>query len=230
MKKAEYYITDGNNFVKQSINGQFSKVGNIAVADVWDKAQVAKAVLDNSVPRAWRTTFYIAKCENGMLEKQTLSQVEKIQRRNDVLPPKDETKGYNLNLYIFDEDSSIKEVVGTFENMRNILENSKVVEEELKNRLQLLECAFEDLKHYHLKKKLGTVDAYKRDRLESKILLERRSVKNRLDIIQKINQHQSNMSNQIKDVCKMIDAIRNRKYVPRVLHDLFENDNFDTEF
>lgn len=230
MKKAEYYITDGNNFVKQSINGQFSKVGNIAVADVWDKAQVAKAVLDNSVPRAWRTTFYIAKCENGMLEKQTLSQVEKIQRRNDVLPPKDETKGYNLDLYIFDEDSSIKEVVDTFENMRNILENSKVVEEELKNRLQLLECAFEDLKHYHLKKKLGTVDAYKRDRLESKILLERRSVKNRLDIIQKINQHQSNMSNQIKDVCKMIDAIRNRKYVPRVLHDLFENDNFDTEF
>ena len=60
MKKAEYYITDGNNFVKQSINGQFSKVGNIAVADVWDKAQVAKAILDNSVPRAWRTTFYIA--------------------------------------------------------------------------------------------------------------------------------------------------------------------------
>lgn len=230
MKKAEYYITDGNNFVKQSINGQFSKVGNIAVADVWDKPQVAKAVLDNSVPRAWRTTFYIVKSENGILEKQTLSQMEKAQKRIENLPQKDDTKGYNLDLYIFGEDENIKDVVNTFENMQHILDISKDIEEELKNRLQLLECAFEDLKHYHLKKKLGTVDAYKRDKLESKILLERRSVKTRLDVIQKINQHRSNISNQIKDVCKTIETIRNRKYIPRVLHDLFENDNFDVEF
>ena len=230
MKKAEYYITDGNNFVKQSINGQFSKVGNIAVADVWDKPQVAKAVLDNSVPRAWRTTFYIVKSENGILEKQTLSQMEKAQKRIENLPQKDDTNGYNLDLYIFGEDENIKDVVNTFENMQHILDISKDIEEELKNRLQLLECAFEDLKHYHLKKKLGTVDAYKRDKLESKILLERRSVKTRLDVIQKINQHRSNISNQIKDVCKTIETIRNRKYIPRVLHDLFENDNFDVEF
>lgn len=230
MKKAEYYITDGNNFVKQSINGQFSKVGNIAVADVWDKAQVAKAVLDNSVPRVWRRTFYIAKCENGVLEKQTLSQREKSQKRNEVLPQKDDTKAYNLDLYTFDKDDNIRGIVSTFENMNHILENSKEIEEGLKNRLQLLECAFEDLKHYHLKKKLGTVDAYKRDRLESKILLERRSVKTRLDIIQKINQYHSDINNQIKDVCKTIETIRNRKYVPRVLHDLFKNDNFDIEF
>ena len=230
MKKTEYYITDGNNFVKQSINGQFSKVGNIAVADVWDKPQVAKAVLDNSVPRAWRTTFYIVKSENGILEKQTLSQMEKAQKRIENLPQKDDTKGYNLDLYIFGEDENIKDVVNTFENMQHILDISKDIEEELKNRLQLLECAFEDLKHYHLKKKLGTVDAYKRDKLESKILLERRSVKTRLDVIQKINQHRSNISNQIKDVCKTIETIRNRKYIPRVLHDLFENDNFDVEF
>ena len=230
MKKTEYYITDGNNFVKQSINGQFSKVGNIAVADVWDKPQVAKAVLDNSVPRAWRTTFYIVKSENGILEKQTLSQMEKAQKRIENLPQKDDTKGYNLDLYIFGEDENIKDVVNTFENMQHILDISKDIEEELKNRLQLLECAFEDLKHYHLKKKLGTVDAYKRDKLESKILLERRSVKTRLDVIQKINQYRSNISNQIKDVCKTIETIRNRKYIPRVLHDLFENDNFDVEF
>lgn len=230
MKETEYYITDGNNFVKQSINGQFSKVSNIAVADAWDKAQVAKAVLDNSVPRAWRTTFYIAKLENGTLEKQTLSQMEKSQKRSENLPQGEGTKGYELDLYIFDEDENIKEVVSTFENMQHILENSKDIEEGLKNRLQLLECAFEDLKHYHLKKKLGTVDAYKRDRLESKILLERRSVKTRLDVIQKINQHHSDINNQIKDVCKIIESIRSRKYVPRVLHDLFENDNFDVEY
>lgn len=230
MKKAEYYITDGNNFVKQSINGQFSKVGNIAVADVWDKLQVAKAVLDNSVPRVWRATFYIAKLENGVLEKQTLSQTEKSQKRIENLPQKDDTKGYVLDLYDFDRDENIREIVNTFENMQHILENSRDIEEGLKNRLQLLECAFEDLKHYHLKKKLGTVDSYKRDRLESKILLERRSVKTRLDVIQKINQQHSDINNQIKDVCKTIESIRNRKYVPRVLHDLFENDNFDVKF
>ena len=114
--------------------------------------------------------------------------------------------------------------------MQHILDISKDIEEELKNRLQLLECAFEVLKHYHLKKKLGTVDAYKRDKLESKILLERRSVKTRLDVNQKINQHHSKISKHIKDVCKTIETIRNRKYIPRVLHDLFENDNFDVEF
>lgn len=229
MKKIEYYITDGKDFIKQSINGQFKKVGNIAIADVWDKAQVAKAVLDNSIPRVWRSTFYIAKCENGILEKTILSQAEKARKRNEILPMEENSKGYNLDLCAFDEDGNIKEVVSAFENVRNVLSKSRKTEEELSDRLQLLDCAFEDLKHYHLKKKLGTVDAYKRDRLESKILLERRSVKTHLDIIRKINQHYFDISTHINDICMTIDTIRNRKYVPRVLFDLFENDNLDME-
>ena len=223
MKKVEYYITDGNNFVKQSINGQFSKVSNITVADVWDKPQVAKAVLDNSVPRAWRANFYVAKLKDDVLEKQTLSHSEKSQKRAENTVIIDKNKGYELDLYVFDEDSNIQEIVKAFENVRNVLEKSKKTEEDLRDRLQVLDCAFEDLKHYHLKRKLGTVDAYKRDKLESRILLERRSVKTQLDILKRINQHHIDINSHIKDVCETISTIRNRKYVPRVLVDLFEN-------
>lgn len=228
MAKAEYYITDGNKFIKQSMNGQFSIVSNISLADVWDKAQVAKAVLDNSVPKAWRSNFFISKLENGALEKSTLSQSEKIQKRIENTAT-DKTKLYTLDLYDFNNDDNVQKYVSAFENIQNILENSKKTEEILKNRLQALECAFEDLEHHHLKKKLGTVDAYKRDRLESKILLERRSIKTQLEILHKINQYHAELNAQVNDICKTINIIRDRRYIPRVLIGLFENDDLDID-
>lgn len=225
--KPEYYITDGTKFVKQNINGQYKTVSGMNLADVWDNAKVAKSVLSNSVPKVWRKTFYVAKYENGDLIKWSLSEDEKEERRDELTSANKEKREYKLGLYSFKEDKGIQDIIKGFEAVNTVLKDTENLHFELKKELTTLDLMLEDLKHYRLKKKLGTVDSYKFKKLGDEIVLKRVSIKNQLDILYKINQHRSAIQNQIKDICNTIDAVRNKTYTPRILLDLFENDNLD---
>ena len=225
--KPEYYITDGTKFVKQNINGQYKTVSGMNLADVWDNAKVAKSVLSNSVPKVWRKTLYVAKYENGDLIKWSLSEDEKEERRDELTSTNKEKREYKLGLYSFKEDKGIQDIIKGFEAVNTVLKDTENLHFELQKELTTLDLMLEDLKHYRLKKKLGTVDSYKFKKLGDEIVLKRVSIKNQLDILYKINQHRSAIQNQIKDICNTIDAVRNKTYTPRILLDLFENDNLD---
>lgn len=225
--KPEYYITDGVKFVKQNINGQYKTVSSMNLADVWDNAKVAKSVLSNSVPKVWRKTFYVVKYENGDLVKWSLSEDEKEERRDELTSANKEKREYKLGLYSFNEDKGIQDIIKGFEAVNTVLKDTENLHFELQKELTTLDLMLEDLKHYRLKKKLGTVDSYKFKKIGDEIVLKRVSIKNQLDILHKINQHRSAIQNQIKDICNSIAAVKNKTYTPRILLDLFENDNLD---
>lgn len=220
--KLEYYITDGNRFVKQNIKNQYSLVGNYAIADCWDKYQVAKAVLDNSVPNAWRRTFYVAQLRNGVMEKKSLTQDEKGIVKSEATTLDNTCNSYELKLKGNKKDFGMDTLITAFEIVGNYLGMVEKELQEQQNRLQFLNYAFEDVKHHHLQENLGTVKAYKRDNLESEILGERLLVKNKIEICQKISQHKQSMSKAVEDICRTFDIIKNKKYAPRVLPELFE--------
>lgn len=220
--KQEFYITDGNRFVKQKINNQYSLVGNYAIADCWDKHQVAKAVLENSVPKSWRKTFYVAQLKDGVMSKKSLTQEEKDNTKSEILGDRKETQLYELNLYKNKRDFGLDIISTAFDVVKGCLDNSEKELQDLQSRLQFLDYAFEDVKHHHLQENLGTVKAYKRDSLESEILGERMHIKNKIEIYKKINQHKQSIFEAVKDVCNSFNVIENKKYIPRVLPELFE--------
>ena len=223
MTTTEYYITDGTKFIKQGINNQFKTVTNISIADVWDRSAVAKAVLDNSIPRAWRGKFYIAKYINGELIKCTQTKDEKQERRDELTSNNGDKIEFELKLYSFDEDKDVQKLIKGFDVVSELLKDTENLKPKLEKEIAMLDFMLEDLKHYRLRKKLGTVDSYKFKNFGDVILKKRVSLKNQLDILNKINQHREVVGNSVKDITNTIKMVKNRKYTPRVMIELFED-------
>ena len=223
MSAIEYYITDGNKFIKQGVDNQFKTVTNISIADVWDRSAVAKAVLDNSVPRAWRGKFYVAKYINGELIKCTQTQSEKYERREELTSNNEDKVEFELELYSFDEDEGVQKLIQGFDKIAEMLASTENLKPELEKEIATLDFMYEDLKHYCLKKKLGTVDSYKFKSLGDALLKKRMSLKNQLDILNKINQHREVVGTSVKDITKTIKMVKNKKYRPRVMVELFKD-------
>ena len=227
MSSVEYYITDGNKFVKQAINNQYKLVSNIAIADSWDNLKVAKAILENSIPKVWRGGFFVAKVNNGELSKCSQTEDEKRGRRDELTSANGGKREFSLSLYSFKEDADVQKLISGFDSINKMLVETENLKTELEKELSTLEFMLEDLKHYRLRKRLGTVNSYKFKELGDRIVEKRTSVKNQLEILRKINQYRDSITNPIKDICKTIDSIQNKKYIPRVLINLFENDNLN---
>lgn len=221
----EYYITDGKKFVRQDINGQYKITSNCTIADTWDNPSTANAILNNSLSCALRKGLFVAKYEDGEFVKCSKSIMEKETINKQHKAP----DGYTLDLYSFDDDCELQELIKGFEDVYNTLKNTKELHFKLQNKYSTADMIREDLKHYRLRKRMGTVDSYKFKKLGDKVLLKRLSIKNRLEILYKINEYRKELEKSMGDICKVIDSVRNKKYTPRVLDDLFENDNLDVE-
>ena len=222
MPKSEYYITNGEKFVKQQPNNQYKTVSNFAIADSWDSCRVAKSILDNSIPRVWRNTFYVAKYDEGSFIKCSLSQDEKSDYRNEVLKQETERYDYKLDLYSFDNDTDVQHIIDGFESVCTCLKKAETMSFKLQKQASTLDYILEDLKHYRLKKKLGTVDSYKFKKIVDAVVKKRMSVKNQIEILNKINQHKKSIGDQLMEICGVISSVKDRTYKPRVLTDLFE--------
>lgn len=222
-EKVEYFITDGEKFVKQNANNQYKLVANFAIANSWDNAHVAKAILYNSVPAVWRNSLYVARYTDGSFVKWSLTDDEKQEYRDKITKQNKEKIGFKLDLYSFDGDDNVHSIINGFESVLEVLKSTKNLHLQLQEKLTTLDFVLEDLKHYQLKKKLGTVDAYKFKSFGDEIVLKRVSIKNQLEILYKINQHRSAIETQLKDICETINDVRNKTYVPRILVDLFND-------
>ena len=88
----------------------------------------------------------------------------------------------------------------------------------------------EDIKHYHGRKALNSRDGFKLNKLEDKAIIKRISVKNQLEIVKVLNKYCKTLVEPIDEICEVVDSLKNQKYKPRVLVDLFENNNLDIEF
>ena len=219
-----YCITDGRVYIKQNIKEKYIVVNNFNLADTWNSYNVAKAVLENSISKSLRKSMYIANCDNSEIRKCSFSKEEKKEQRDNK-----DGLSFELSLYSFENDTDLQAIISGFELIEPILQKSEQLCLALQQELIRLDYALEDLKHYQLRKKLGTVDSYKFKKIGDKILNRRTSVKNQLEVLHKINKYQPQFKSGAKDICDVINEVKNKKYVPRVLVDLFENDNLDVE-
>ena len=230
MANLEYYITNGKQFVKQNINGKYTLTTNIFIADSWNTATKAKSVLHNSIPPGMRFDLYVMEMKDGIVEtKETISKKHIADCRKKVTEEKKDS--YKLSKYSFEEDIEVQKMIQGFENVKDILNKyaNNYVHKKLEEKTMTMNLIVEDIKHYHGKKALNAIDGFKLNRLEDKAIVKRISVKNQLEISKIINKHYASIIQQIEDICDTIDELRNQKYTPRILVDLFENDNLDID-
>lgn len=232
MKKQEFVITDGNRYIKQNMNGRFNFTSNVLIADSWDSSAKAESVLYNSVPPNMRFNLYVSEIKDGVLEgNETISQKEVVDCRKQVLKEQKDVS-YELSKYSFDDDKDVQRMIKGFEDVKNTLATyaKESLYKELGEKTMYMNFVVEDIKHYHGKKALNARDGFKLNKLEDKAIIKRISVKNQLEIARQLTKHYSAIFSHIDDICKTIEELRNQRYKPRALPELFENDNLDIEF
>lgn len=231
MRNTEYVITDGKKFIKQNINGKYNLTSNVLIADSWDSSSKAESVLYNSVPPNMRFNLYVIELTNGVMSGQeTISKKHILNCRDKVV--KENADSYKLSKYSFEDDVDVQNMIKGFEDVKEVLSKyaNNHLHKQLEEKTMTMNLIVEDIKHYHGKKALNARDGFKLNKLEDKAVIKRISVKNQLEISKKLIKHCSALLAQIEDICCTIDELRNQRYTPRILIDLFENDNLDVEF
>lgn len=225
-----YVITDGSRYIKQDMSGRHKFVSNISIADFWNSKNKAESVMFNSVPPHMRYDLYVAKVDDAIVEPVTKTKREIDKRRECVRAECDNS--YELSKYSFEKDEDIQSMIRGFEEVRRTLEafSDKQKIKQLDEKTLYMDWVVEDIKHYHGRKSLNAYDGFKLGKLEDKAVVKRISVKNQFEIAQKIHKHCNDIIKQITDICNTIEDVKNRKYIPRALVDLFENNNLDIDF
>lgn len=231
MSKKEYVITNGSKYIKQSANGKFTFTTNSSVADIWNNKKTAESIINNSIPPYMRFELYVAEIKDGNVAGyETLSQKQISDCRKDVCSLQNAT--YKLGKYSFDEDNDLQDMIKGFEDVLSVLNKyaNNHTHKQLEEKTMTMNLIVEDIKHYHGKKSLNARDGFKLCKLEDKAIIKRISTKNQLEISKKLLKYCKEMLPQIEDICATIEEIKSQEYKPRILVDLFENDNLDVEF
>lgn len=227
----EYVITDGKRFVKQNPSGRYGFTNNLSLADNWDSSSKAESVLYNSVPPNMRFKLYVAEFKDGEIcGQETVSKQQIADCRKSV--ENTESDSYKLSKYSFEDDLELQQMICGFELVKEVLSKyaNNHVHKQLEEKTMTMNLIVEDIKHYHGKKALSSRDGFRLNKLEDKAIVKRISVKNQLEVSKKLLKYSPSIIDQINDICDAIAELRNQKYKPRVLIDLFENDNLDIEF
>lgn len=230
MAKVEYCITDGHKFIKQYANGKWGATTNITIADVWDKRETAVAVLNHSIPLYMRANLYVASLDTGNIKAQvTLSENEVSKVRRDVSVSKE--KEFDLLRYSFDKDEDVQDMIRGFDTVRDVLKKygDSRYTKQIGEKMMRANLVLEDVKHYHGRKALSSRDGFRLNKLEDSAVIERISIKNQNEISKKLQRCYNDLFPIIDDICNFISELRNQKYIPRILVDLFENNNLDID-
>lgn len=219
MKKREYVITDGKKFVQKDFRGIYKQTSSCGLADIYETEESATKVLKNSIPRSWRTTYYVAELINGELCQCSLPK-PKVE--------KGEGAGvYKLNYF---KDSSVdiewchgfRELDGIFKkaaNRANALAKELVeVEKDVKN-------AYHDIEFSNLNAREG----YKAYRNFREILRKRRRLKNESRIVNAINANHA-ASTLIENIIKEINFCDKQEYKPFMTDSFLKNSNAFIKF
>lgn len=231
MSKKQYVITNGNKYIRQDVNGRYSLTTNLVIADNWSSKKTAESILHNSVPQGMRYRLYVAELKDGIIiGQETLSEKQIVNCRERV--SNSEEKTYELSKYSFDDDEAVQDMIKGFKDVQNVLSKygNKHDHQILEDKTMSMNWIVEDVKHYHGKKALNARDIVKFNKLEDKAVIKRISVKNQLEISRALLKYRDVILDAINEICTTIEDVKNQRYKPRMLFDLFENDNLDIDF
>lgn len=209
--KREYVITDGKKFVQKDFRGQYKQTSSSGLADIYETEQSATRVLKNSIPRNWRTTYYVAEISNGEVHQCNM--------------PKPKVKKHEAcgvsRLHSFKGSSVDMEWCHGFRELDGIFKKAASRANSLAKELAEVESELVDMYHYIEFSSLNAREGYKVYRKLKELLCKRRCLKNEARIVNAINTNHS-ASASIENIIKEITYCDGQEYKPHMLMDLFE--------
>ena len=205
---ALYIITDGNkNYIRRDINGKYVPVKSRALADEFEEKWKAKKVLDNNLNPKTRKGFYISEEETGILNT--------IKEENNKSP------------CIIESNIKTDFCNDNFSELKNkILEIKKFIDENESRKLELTELLsitdkeITDIQHFIEFSDLDDVEILKIYHMLKARLKNRRNIKNELVVLRQLSECKME-KDILGDVLTTISEFDNKKYAPRVLTELF---------
>lgn len=221
MKKEEYVITDGTRYIRKNISEKYQPVSNITLAEVFHNMKVATAILNNALTKTLKKSFYIAKIKDGEVIRCGQPPAESSKKTTR----KRSTKTYSFDYDIY-QDPNVTRWLNRLNGLKDLFDDADKRYAELVPLLSDMDAGKEDVIHFFEDKTLNAVMGYKSYYMAHTFFKTRRSLKNELKIIQIIKKY-GRLKKEMGESFQELDAILNQQYRPRVLSDLFENNNFN---
>ena len=203
----EFIITDGTRFIRQDVHGRYKPVANITMADTYSSRCAALNVLNNSIPKAWKQTYYVAQVKNGEIIQRSAPQPVAQKRHSGIK-------------YCPDADPILLEWYNKIEALNNLFSYFTRRDHEISQEMSDIDQAIADISHFIEFNKLGAGDGYKIYAKQHELLCRRRCLKNELELIKVINKNHV-AKDAVSNIFVAIKDLKKRKYEPRILGELF---------
>lgn len=200
---AEYIITDGSRFIFRNHSGKYVPVQSEVMADIFNKKQ-AERILNNSLPKALRTTFYVEKYDKP---SESIKQVTEKELEN------------NTEKVMISEN--IQKWLDRISDLNGLAKEAQSRKEELIKQLHKIEDELLDIEHYIEFSNLNAAQGYKASKDIKECRMKRRSVKNELLVLDIILEQRVDAIVS-EEIHKKIQALDRRTYKPRIRKDLFD--------
>lgn len=192
-----YVITNGTEYIMKNHEGKYIPIRNAALADEFDKT-TAERILKNSVAKRNRVNMKVVRVES---KNNALTQIDN-----------------QTSVYVPDQIKSWIQKIHKLNGLTIEAENRR---DELHKELSRIDKSICDLAHYVEFRKLNACLGYEVYKKWHDLRLERRQIKNELDVVNIILN--KDMSDSLSDaVDKFVNGLTNKNYEPRVLKDLFD--------
>ena len=200
---AEYVITDGSRFIYKNHKNKYVPISNEVLADKFSKKQ-ADGVLNNSLPKALKSVFYVQKVDEDVLKKKQIKQVNESDLEN------------NTEKVMLSEN--IQTWLDKLSNLNGLVKEASTRKEVLTKQLKDEKI---DIEHYIEFSSLNAAQGYKASKELQQCRIKRRHVKNEIFVLDMILKH--NMSDSVIDeIIEKVQSMDKRTYKPRVRADLFD--------
>lgn len=203
-----FYIKSGSSFIRRDSKGKFSKTNNILFADEFDNYWIAKRIIENCISPRERKSCYIIERKDNSVEREKKPTVEPM-------------------MQIESESFSLDNLEQKIDEIGKLVEERQQRMQTLCDRLSEIDQEISDIQHYIEINDVEDDEAYKVFHMLQNKLRDRRKIKDEIRIIKSIGE--CNIDQSLLDPLRLVvSQIKNQKYVPRRLSELFSQKENET--
>lgn len=210
-----YVITDGGkNFIRRDVTGRYVPIGNRVLADEFEERHKAQRVLDCNLSPKLRKKYKI-KAENLDIKKQKTDEPKTSDKIIQDLDNIKKSVGQPV-------ESKLDEFAKNLQSVQSFILDVEERKKELSDELSKIDKELNDVNHYiemtNFDNEKDKCSAF--DMLQN-MMQSRRKIKNELRVLKQLGDCKVD-SSMVGDILIAINELDNRKYIPRVLTELFE--------
>lgn len=211
----KYMITNGHgSYIRlDQFTNKYVPVKCMSLGDVWDQRHIATNILKNCLGKKDRRKYKILEIDSNDNPGKSFKTVSDSRKEKEAFAKSVAAKDIGQ-----DRSEKWSSGVGA---IHELVKDAEERREELSSELAEVEKEILDIRHYIEFTSLNAYQGWLACNMLKNRLMERRRIKNELEVITALGNCKIT-SDMMADIENAIDAMKNKKYTPRVLFELFK--------